>query len=230
MEILFEDDQLLVCRKPAGMPTQTANIRIRDMVGEIKNYLKTQGSKEIYIGLVHRLDQPVEGVLVFAKNSHAAAALSKQSNDNRMQKYYYAAVQGIVKGEGKEIRLTNYLIKDQKAGMAKIVTEKTAEAKKAELFYQVEVTDEMSGRSLLKIHLLTGRFHQIRVQLAYAGYPILNDIKYGESEHKNSRDSYEIALCAYCLEFFHPKTNKKMRFEIEPSQDSIRQLRSQLPD
>ena len=230
MEILFEDEQLLVCRKPAGMPTQTADIRTRDLVGEVRNYLKTQGNRDFYAGLVHRLDQPVEGILVFAKNMPAAAALSRQINENRMQKYYYAAVQGIVPDVGGEIRLTDYLIKDQKAGKAKIVTEQTAEAKKAELLYQVEATDERADRSLLKIHLLTGRFHQIRVQLANAGYPILNDAKYGESEHKNSRDSYEIALCAYRLEFFHPKTNKRMGFEIEPSQDSIRQLRSQLPD
>ncbi len=212
------------------MATQTADIRARDLIGEVRNYLKTQGNRDFYAGLVHRLDQPVEGVLVFAKNTFSAAALSRQISQNQMQKYYFAAVNGVVPDVGKEVRLIDYLIKDAKSGKAQVVVKQVQAAKKAELLYQCVVTDEKADRSLLKIHLLTGRFHQIRVQLANIGHPILNDTKYGEPENSSSRNSYEIALCAYYLEFFHPKTNKKMIFEIEPRQDSIRQLRSQLPD
>ena len=232
MDILFEDSDILVVRKPAGLPTQTAGIASKDIISEIKGYLKTQGNRDLYVGLVHRLDQPVEGVLVFGKNSFAAAALSKQVNENKMQKYYYAAVEGIVpvSQTETEVHLTDYLFKDAKAGKAFVVTEKTKDAKKAELTYRILVTDKEVGRSLLKIHLLTGRFHQIRAQLSHMGYPIINDTKYGDAEGSNSRNSYSIALCAYQLEFFHPKTKKKMKFEITPSIESIRELWAQLPD
>lgn len=212
------------------MPTQTADIRTKDLIGEVRNHLKAQGKREIYAGLVHRLDQPVEGVLVLAKDSNSAAALSRQINENRMCKCYYAAVQGVVPNTGKEVHLTDYLIKDAKSNKVRIVTKEVQMTKKAELLYQVVKTDRKAEKSLLKVSLLTGRFHQIRAQLANIGHPILNDTKYGEPERGGSRGTYEIALCAYHLEFFHPKTNQRMTFEIEPSQDSIRQLRSQLPD
>lgn len=232
MDILFEDSDILVVQKPAGLPTQTAGIASKDIVSEIKNYLKTQGNRDLYVGLVHRLDQPVEGVLVFGKNSFAAAALSKQVNENKMQKYYYAAVEGVIPDSqsDKEVHLTDYLFKDAKAGRALVVTEKTKDAKKAELSYQAVVSDKEAGRSLLKIHLLTGRFHQIRAQLSHMGYPIINDTKYGNAEGGNSQNSYSIGLCAYHLEFCHPKTKKLMKFEIEPGIESIRELWAQLPD
>lgn len=232
MDILFEDSDILAVKKPAGLPTQTAGIASRDIISEIKSYLKTQGDRDLYVGLVHRLDQPVEGILVFGKNSFAAAALSRQINENKMQKYYYAAVEGMIPGiqPDMEVHLTDYLLKDAKTGRALVATEKTKDAKKAELVYQVAVTDKEAGRSLLKIHLLTGRFHQIRAQLSHMGYPIVNDTKYGTAKGNNSKNSYSIGLCAYRLEFYHPKTRKLMKFEIEPNVESIRELWTQLPD
>ncbi|HOO28151.1 MAG TPA: RluA family pseudouridine synthase [Lachnospiraceae bacterium] len=225
MDILFEDKYLLVCRKPAGMPTQTAGVCAKDMVSEVKNYLKTKEKGDLYTGLVHRLDQPVEGVLVFAKNSFAAANLSRQLHEGNMKKYYDAAVCGIVCDQ-EEVKLTHYLVKDAKAKKALFADEKTPGAKRAELLYKVTVTDEEAGESLLRIRLLTGRFHQIRAQLAKIGHPIVNDTKYGGRKEEGSGNSRSIALCACCLEFVHPKTNKGMRFEIEPCQEDLKRLNS----
>lgn len=232
MEILFEDQDILVLRKPAGLPTQTAGIASRDMVSEIKKYLKTQGNRDLYVGLVHRLDQPVEGILVFAKNAQAATNLSRQVSSHEMKKYYYAAVEGIFLQDDleKNMKLTDYMVKDAKTGCALIVSEKQRDAKKAELIYHVLVTDQNRTRSLLRIQLMTGRFHQIRAQLSNIGHPIVNDTKYGTAEAGNSNGQYSIGLCAYRLEFRHPKTGKMMEFHIEPSVECIRTLWTQLPD
>ncbi|MCH5258996.1 MAG: RluA family pseudouridine synthase [Lachnospiraceae bacterium] len=223
--ILYEDNDIIVCHKPAGIATQTARVGQADMVSEITNYLAmtTKGSRP-YVGVVHRLDQPVEGVLVFAKNRQAAADLGRQIQENRMEKYYYAVVCGRdFKPCGE---LTDYLLKDGKTNTSRVVQPEVKEAKKAVLDYKIvaeqtckEAADMALRIALVEIHLHTGRHHQIRVQMSHAGMSLLGDYKYAEpevvkvSEQMNIK---EIALCAYKLSFLHPGTGKLLQFQIEP--------------
>lgn len=211
--ILYEDKEILVCRKPAGMPVQAAGIGTMDMESALKNYLaqKTPG-KMPYLGIVHRLDQPVEGILVFAKTPGAAGSLSKQIMAGGAGKYYLAAAEG--RPERSEGTLTDYLKKNGRANMSQAVPENTPGAKKAVLHYKVLDQKEVNGkiRTLLKIRLETGRHHQIRVQLSHAGFPILGDRKYNPSGEKGT----SLGLCSCGLEFKHPKTGKLMKFETEP--------------
>ena len=211
--ILYEDKEILVCRKTAGMPVQAAKIGTMDMESALKNYLaqKTPG-KIPYLGVVHRLDQPVEGILVFAKTSEAAGNLSKQMMAGGAGKYYLAVTEG--KAKSSEGTLTDYLKKNGKANMSQAVSANTPGAKKAILHYKVLDQQEINGKSrtLLKIRLETGRHHQIRVQMSGMGCPILGDVKYGGEEKARG----QIALCASSLTFVHPKTKKQMQFEIQP--------------
>ena len=211
--ILYEDKEILVCRKTAGMPVQAAKIGTMDMESALKNYLvkKTPG-KIPYLGVVHRLDQPVEGILVFAKTSEAAGNLSKQMMAGGAGKYYLAVTEG--KAKNSEGTLTDYLKKNGKANMSQVVSANTPGAKKAILHYKVLDQQEINGKSrtLLKIRLETGRHHQIRVQMSGMGCPILGDVKYGGEEKARG----QIALCASSLTFVHPKTKKQMQFEIQP--------------
>ena len=156
-QILFEDKDIIVCHKPAGIATQTAKIGQRDMVSEVINYLaassmskenrakqeKPQNSQP-YVGLIHRLDQPVEGILVFAKNPKAAAALSKQISDNRMQKCYYAVVSV---GNATKGVLIDYLCKDNKTNTSSVVSKEHKDAKRAELFYELVKEQPEIGRA-----------------------------------------------------------------------------------
>ena len=237
-KIIYEDEQVLVCHKPAGLATQSGRVGQADMVSELKKYL-VSGQKAVepqrnmpqrvgkgsepYLGIIHRLDQPVEGLLVFAKTKEAAAKLTAQLGKGSLNKQYYAVVCGkpaSVSGE-----LVDYLIKDK--DMAR-VSEKGAadtEAKKAVLQYRqvsctiAKVSDVLKDISLLDIHIDTGRFHQIRVQMAHAGLPLLGDSKYGSEESLEiSKKSgiRNVALFAYRVEFVHPKTGKKLEFQIEP--------------
>ena len=211
--ILYEDKEILVCRKTAGMPVQAAKIGTMDMESALKNYLaqKTPG-KIPYLGVVHRLDQPVEGILVFAKTSEAAGNLSKQMMAGGAGKYYLAVTEG--KAKSSEGTLTDYLKKNGKANMSQVVSANTPGAKKAILHYKVLDQQEINGKSrtFLKIRLETGRHHQIRVQMSGMGCPILGDVKYGGEEKARG----QIALCASSLTFVHPKTKKQMQFEIPP--------------
>ncbi|MDE7275859.1 MAG: hypothetical protein K2N98_03245, partial [Lachnospiraceae bacterium] len=145
-QILYEDDDIIVCHKPAGIATQTAKIGQRDMVSEITNYLAARNTADhfnTYVGIVHRLDQPVEGILVFGRNQKAANELSRQIAENRMEKYYYAVVSGrelSVKSEQENVRremLTDYLLKESKSNTSRIVPPETKGAKKAVLEYEV---------------------------------------------------------------------------------------------
>ena len=161
LEVLFEDEDVLVCYKPAGVATQTAKMTEPDMVSMIRNYRVAKGESD-YVGVIHRLDQPVEGVLVFAKNAAAAAILGKELKARQFAKYYYAIVtRENIPETGV---LEDYVVKDGRKNRAMVVTESNPRAKKARLSY--EVVKRLDDRSLLDIHLDTGRFHQIRVQLA----------------------------------------------------------------
>lgn len=218
-QILYEDQDSIVCYKPAGIAVQTAGISQQDMVSELKNYLAKQGKKNPYVGVVHRLDQPVSGVLVFARNQAAAASLSAQVQDGRMEKIYRAYVYGTFDETDKEGTLEDILYKDAKTNMSRVVLPGSKEAKfgkKAKLSYKVirETSVGEEAYSELEIKLHTGRHHQIRVQLSHTGHPILGDTKYGTSESAELSAKVEngLKLCAYKLSFIHPKTKKEVEF------------------
>lgn len=208
LKIIYEDEQLLVCHKPAGVATQTKRLGQQDMESLLKNYRASKGEPS-YIGVVHRLDQPVEGVMVFAKTKEAASDLSRQVQMKEADKFYYAVTDGVpVEKTGS---LEDYLLRDGRTNTSKVVKEGTAGAKKARLSYEVLAED--GTHAILKIQLDTGRHHQIRVQLSHAGYPIVGDRKYNVDATASSGGG--LKLCSYKIGFIHPKTHKKMEFEIE---------------
>lgn len=255
-QILYEDKDILVIHKPAGIATQTARIGQADVVSELRNYLAKQNRSDKvsssggapYVGVVHRLDQPVEGVLVFGKNQRATAALTEQMKKGSLNKHYYAAVCG--QPPEDKAQIVDYLIKDSSSGMAKVVRETTAGAKKAVLDYQVldnrqveigshydhydagEAWGQSAPVSLLDVHILTGRFHQIRVQMAHMKCPLLGDQKYGNPVSKLISDSLSVrntALCAYHLEFTHPMSGKKMEYTVSPENRAFTLFQNFLP-
>lgn len=213
LNTLYEDDELLVIKKDAGTPVQAGKMRIMDLEGIIKRelYMRDPKGGEPYLGIVHRLDQPVEGVMVFAKNPKAAAALSKQVTDGTMKKHYLALVCG--KPSEKEGTLVDYIQKDGRSNTSKVVPKGTKDAKRSELNYKVLKENEETA--LLEIELLTGRHHQIRVQMANAGWPLYGDTKYNPA-FAETTGYVQTALCAYKLSFVHPRTGKRMEFSIEP--------------
>lgn len=214
MENFFEDKDLIVCYKPAGLATQTRAVGQKDMETELNNYLKGNGEKA-QVFILHRLDQPVEGVMVFAKNELAAGKLSKQFANHITSKKYYAVVSAD-KIE-KEAELTDYLIKDSKTNTAKVVSKDTKAAKEARLKYRL--LEEKADKKLLDVELFTGRHHQIRVQLANCGMPIIGDAKYG-----GIKTGRNLALCSYHLGFIHPGTNKSMEFDIKPKGEDFQEF------
>ena len=236
-KIIYEDKDIIVCHKMAGLPVQTGKIGALDLVSELKNYLmKSQtnkSGKEPYLGIIHRLDQPVEGIILFAKNQAAAGFISKQLNTNMMNKCYYAVAIGVA--EKEQGVLTDYLLKDNKTNSSKVIKGKdiTKEAKEAKLEYNLikkGVKDDKSY-GLYDIHLLTGRHHQIRVQMANAGLALLGDKKYGSVasiEMSNELNVKNVALCAYKLEFIHPTTKKKTEFKIVPEGTIFQQFLPEL--
>ena len=210
LNILFEDTQVIVCYKPAGVPTQTAKLGQQDMESLLKNYLKGG-----YVGVIHRLDQPVEGVLVFAKTPQAAKELNKQLQSDDFGKFYKAVLWGVPQ-QDKAV-LEDYLVKDGKTNTSRIGKAEEKDAKKAVLEYEViaKGLDDGKDISFVKVKLGTGRHHQIRVQMVNMGCPIWGDSKYNTAQIQDRRWR-QIALCAYQLEFVHPMTKEKMSFQIEP--------------
>ncbi len=221
LQVLFEDEHIIVCHKPSEIPTQTKKVGAVDMVSLLKNYLyKNQSEKkEPYVAVIHRLDQPVEGILVFAKTPFAAKELSKGMQQGAsFGKYYKAVLCGVpLKKSGV---LEDYLIKDGRTNTSRVASKSEKDAKKATLFY--EVIKETSEHALVRIKLDTGRHHQIRVQMANMGFPIWGDTKYGLQGEVAEGTWKQIALCAYRLEFLHPKTKKKMEFEVKPEGEMFR--------
>ena len=209
INIIYEDNHLLVVEKPVSIPVQEDKSKDIDMIRLLKDYrIKNENkSGDAYIGLVHRLDRPVGGIMVFAKTSKAASRLNEQILKHEFVKKYYAVVKGIVPKTGN---LKNYLYKDEQEVKSYVVNEKNG--KLAELSYQR--INEVNGNSLVDVSLKTGRHHQIRVQFASRGYPLCGDQRYGKS------DKTQIALCAYKLEFIHPTTKQLMKFEIEKPLDT----------
>lgn len=230
-EILYEDKDLLVVRKPAGLATQTSRVGQADVVSELKNYIGAAGSSSPpYLGIIHRLDQPVEGLLVFAKNKKTAGELTRQlcgqDAESSLHKQYYAVLYG--SPSIKEGRLVNDMYKD-KGGRAVIadstagVNGKGITLKRAVLQYRILQTVRIpSGEeiSLADIQIETGRFHQIRAQMAHLGTALLGDEKYADEEAKACSRRLGIrnaALCARSLTFVHPVTGKRVCFETRPT-------------
>lgn len=221
-QIVYEDEAVLVIRKPAGLATESAGIGQKDVVSELKNYVaKKNPGKMPYLGVVHRLDQPVEGLLVFAKTKKAAENLTAQLGKGTLKKEYLAVVCGKVSENTG--RLVDYLAKEK--GMAVVKDAADAQAKKAVLSYTKKAeTEELT---LLEVQIETGRFHQIRAQLSHAGFPILGDEKYGSEESKELSREKKIrftALCAASLSFRHPVTGKVMAFTQAPQNPAFAEL------
>jgi len=213
LDILYEDGDVIVCYKPSGIPTQTRQLGQQDMETLLKRY-RAAKKEPAFIGVIHRLDQPVEGVMVFAKTKEATASLSKQVRERTIGKHYFAYCEGTDAGKNLPMQgsLTDYIVFDKKSNLSRIVPEESAkepDAKKAVLDYKRTQKD---GASLFDVTLHTGRHHQIRLQLSNAGWPIAGDLKYNPSAKRGAG----LGLCSYKVEFAHPRTGEEMTFEIEP--------------
>ena len=218
VNILYEDEDIIVCVKPFGMPVQEDKSRDTDLLSYLKNHIfeMEELEEEPYLALIHRLDRPVGGVMVFAKNQKAAANLSDQMQDGTMIKYYQAIVTGELPDEYGT--LVDYLVKDGKTNTSKIVKKETKGAKRAELEYEVlDVLETDEGiLSYVLIQLHTGRHHQIRVQMAGRGAGIYGDTKYNPQFTTTKKKYQQIALFATRLEFEHPSSGELMVFKTEP--------------
>ena len=210
IQILYEDNSIIIIKKAAGLATQSANVRQADCVSLIKEHIVRSNpgmNKEPYIGVVHRLDQPVAGILVFAKNQKAAAYLSSRVRTDMFNKHYMALVEGIVDAKDDTV-LIDMMYKDTKVHKAVIADNASGNTKlrEAKLIYRTEKLLPETNRTILSIKLLTGRFHQIRAQLSHMGHPIVGDARYGALTTYSSG----IALVADRLEFVHPDSGEKV--------------------
>ena len=208
LNILYEDNHIIVVIKPYNILSQSDNTNDLDMLTIIKNYIKEKYNKpgNVYLGLVHRLDRPTGGIMVFAKTSKAASRLSKQIKDDKFTKKYLAIVHGTF--TKKEGTLENYIKRTE--DNSSIITTKE-EGKYAKLDYKV--LKEKDNLSTLDITLYTGRHHQIRVQFSNINHPLYGDQRYGRQDRK------QLALFAYHLEFYHPVTKEKLIFEYMPKEE-----------
>lgn len=249
LKVLYEDQEMIVVVKPAGVESQAAKKFAPDMISEIKkhmviNKLCTPG-KEPYVAVIHRLDKPVSGIMVYAKTKKAAAALSEQVQNRKMDKYYEAVVCG--KPVNNVDNFVDYLKKSVDGNYSQIVDKGENEAKRAELSFETlkTVETEAGKLSYVRIHLLTGRHHQIRVQFSGHGLPLYGDGRYnpafggtaagtciqdpsaageesGERAAGGRNRQVPLALCAVSLSFQHPTTGKRMEFSIKPSGGAFR--------
>lgn len=247
LNILYEDSDIIVCLKPHGLATQSKSFSSPDLEKMLLNHIakaarangkpanpasaKVNGKSSIqtsnsasgksYLAVIHRLDQPVAGVLVFAKTPQAAKELNKQLQQSSFGKHYYALVQGTPAAPSGT--LEDYLVKDGRTNSSKVCDKDTKDAKLARLTYQIVEKNTFpafdlsvdSDTTLLEVTLDTGRHHQIRVQLSHMGCPIVGDTKYNPAASTDNRgvNHKTLCLCAYKLTFKHPRTKKEMHFE-----------------
>ena len=211
MKIIYEDNHIIVVEKPVNIPSQGDKTGDKDMLSLVKEYLKEKYNKpgEVYLGLVHRLDRPTGGVMVFAKTSKAASRLSQQVRNKEFMKKYLCIVDG--KMEKEEDTLKDYLYKNEKNNMSRIVNPKEKNAKEAILDYKVIKYNEEINLSVLEIALHTGRHHQIRVQFSSRNHSLYGDQKYGTRGRGK-----QLALWAYSLSILHPITKERMEFKVYP--------------
>ncbi len=207
LKILYEDNHLLVINKAPCIPVQSDSSNDISLQDLCKSYIKKKYNKpnNVFLGIVHRLDRPVSGIIVFAKTSKAASRLSEQIRHRTVEKEYIAILEGKI---NQEKTLKNYL---EKQGTTSIVTKNTEKGKLAELSYTR--TKFEHNTSTVKIKLKTGRHHQIRVQFSHLGHPLLGDFRYGSKIKFPLRS---IALHAMSIKFNHPTTKKVMSFNSEP--------------
>lgn len=206
VQVLYEDNHVIVAIKPAGVLSQGDGSNSPDMLTILKAYIKEKYNKpgEVYLGLVHRLDRPVSGVMVFARTSKAASRLSEQIRTNKVEKIYRCVVCGLLEGSG---RLENYLNKDETRNMVTVSDVEKPGFKYCFLDYKA--IDSKDGLTLAEVKLGTGRPHQIRAQMSHSGHPLLGDQKYGQKD-KNCKD---VALQAFRLSFEHPVKREIITFE-----------------
>lgn len=222
LEILWEDQNLIVVHKPVGMESQSSRGFSADMVSEIKRHIHklSPTPREPYVGVIHRLDKPVSGILVYAKTQKAAAELCRQVSNHEMTKKYKVVLCGNL--VDKVDNFVDYLLKDSKTNCSRIVDKGITGAKRAELVVQKIKTLETESYGILtlaEVTLLTGRHHQIRVQMAGHGLPLWGDNKYNPfwseaTDHRYQRDFVALAACE--LTFKHPVTGSSMTFRREP--------------
>ena len=217
VEILYEDSQIFVVVKPPGMSSQPERSASMDMVSCLKNLLSSRDKvKNPYVSVVHRLDKPVGGVMVYARTREAAGKLSAQISRRLIDKTYMAVVHGTM--PDREGMVEDILLRDPKTNTSRVISMEESQAfpdgKRAALSYQVQKTAEVSGQvySLVKIKLETGRHHQIRVQMAHLGHPVAGDRRYG-----NKNDGFfQVGLFSCGLSFKHPVSGKTMPFTARP--------------
>ncbi len=209
-KIIYEDNHILVVIKDQNILSQGDETGDESLFDALKNYLKTTYNKpgNVYLGLVHRLDRPTGGIMVFAKTSKAASRLSEQIKNGDFEKKYVCVCNGEFKE--KTNTLVNFLEKNEVTNTVKVLTFNKEGSKRAELSYKV--LEEKQNLSLVDVSLQTGRSHQIRVQLANIGHPIFGDVKYKGDVKKG----YNLALWAYQLSFYHPTTKEKLTFNVLP--------------
>ena len=214
LKVIYEDNHIIVVEKPVNIPSQGDKTGDVDMLTIIKEYLKEKYNKpgNVYLGLIHRLDRPVGGVMVFAKTSKSAARLSEQVRDKVFKKKYLVIANG--KFDKETGVLSDYLLKNERKNMSRVVPEGTKNSKYAELDYEILKYDAELNLSVLKINLHTGRHHQIRVQLSSRNHSIYGDQKYGGRGHGK-----QICLWAYELTINHPITKEEMTFKSIPNME-----------
>ena len=219
LKILYEDNHIIVVVKPAGIPVQQDKTSDLDMLTIIKAYLKEKYNKpgNVYLGLVHRLDRMVGGVMVFAKTSKAASRISEYIRQKNVKKRYLAIVNGKMDVTGKTVELKDYLVKNERLNMSRVVDKSVKGSKESILEYKVIKNFKYNNKeySLVDIDLHTGRHHQIRVQFANISHPLYGDIKYGNKINKVGQN---LALFSYYLSFFHPTKDEYLEFKFLPNQ------------
>ena len=250
LDILYEDNDIIVCHKAPGVSSQQERSYDPDMVSMLMNYFVKNGVKNPYVGVVHRLDKPVAGVIIYGKTKAATLALSKQITERKCIKKYNAILCGDIQNitpssnvfiENNTYTLNDYLLRDAKTNTSMVVDisdkkySTNKEVKKCSLRFNVVKTIKLTEDnplykenspfgnvlSLVDIELLTGRHHQIRVQFSHAGFPLWGDLKYSTlSKECNQRKG--VALCSYSLTITHPTTKKEMTFSVIPSNSIFR--------
>ncbi len=216
LNIIYEDKYILCLDKPQGIPSQSDKTNDEDLMSQASKYLISKGETP-YLGLVHRLDRPVGGVIVFAKTEFANKELSKQIQARETQKEYLTVVCG--KPENNKAILEDYIKKLKTINMSKVTTSDDKLAKIAKLEYEIlaaSETEEYGTLTLLKVKLHTGRHHQIRLQLSNAGIPIWGDNKYNKVFMKK-KEFTQIALWSHRFGFKHPKTKEYIEFTSDPN-------------
>lgn len=211
LNVIYEDNHIIVVEKPAGIPTQGDSSGDIDMYTLVGNYIREKYNKpgNVFVGIVHRLDRPVGGIMVFARTSKGASRLSEEIRNRSFKKTYMAMVNGCPRE--KKGTLRDYLLKDERKNKSFLVDDKTSGAKLAILEYEVLSHNEENNTSIVKVDLHTGRHHQIRFQFANIGCPLVGDSKYGKEKGTSN-----VKLWAYKLEFKHPTRDEVMKFELQP--------------